>query len=154
MDQSIPDGLRFIWEQYFQMIGMMITLITAVLAFLAGLTQLKIGENLKKFKLFKSTILFLASALVLAFLWRIFAEVEMEREILGDLDLLDIYFVTRHSPDVYRDFKGLDFWDYRVQYLVAFFKISTISCFTGGVISMARLTFLAKQKNIGVRHKE
>lgn len=76
--------LQFLWERYLEMVQLLITLLTGVIAVSAGMVKLGPHESVANRGYFAAGITSLLVGLTCAVLWRIDSELLMEMEIFGD----------------------------------------------------------------------
>lgn len=82
--EAFLSHLQFLWQRYLEMVQLLVTLLTGVIAVCAGMVKLGPRDMVANRGYFASGMVCLLIGLTCAVLWRIDAELLMEMEVFGD----------------------------------------------------------------------
>lgn len=90
----INERLKFLWEQYMNMVNLFITLSTGSLALSTSLLRFDVDRTYQAKGLLQAGLTALVLALVFSLLWRILTHIFMEQEVFGESDRVDAYYAA------------------------------------------------------------
>jgi hypothetical protein len=90
--EQFLNHLQFLWERYLEMVQLLITLLTAVIAASAGMVKFGRRDSVANRGYFAAGSVSLLVGLACAALWRIDAQLLMEMEIFGDANTVAALF--------------------------------------------------------------
>ncbi len=91
--------LELLWQRYLEMVQLLITLLTGVIAVLAGMVRLVPHDAVANRQYFAAGFVSLLIGLTCALLWRIDAQLAMEIEIFGKPDYVKQLFTNHGVPN-------------------------------------------------------
>ena len=125
--------LELLWERYLQMVQLLITLLTGVIAVSAGMVKLGPRAAVADGEYFAAGMVSLLVGLTCAVLWRIDAQLLMEIEIFGQPLEVKKLFVNHGVPDPFTSsfeyYSGLPVF----RHLADFFMIGTAAGLVTGL---------------------
>ena len=90
----INERLKFLWEQYMNMVNLFITLSTGSLALSTSLLRFDVDRTYQGKGWLQAGLIALVASLVFSLFWRVGTHIFMEQEVFGESDSVDAYYAT------------------------------------------------------------